>query len=625
MSKENIDLYVQDCIKRIKARQLPPHHTANLHVISYLKESQQYDTAVEFWNWVVNQDDSYVDLKTYGAAIELLAACGRGLESCEEVYAHGLKRFPGNFNKYHMSHGALLQNRDKLTILPRTSMTLMQGIVAARLTYGDWRNAYLGLDTALRLHPTQLPPYMLQAFVRERPIQEAYQVFCLLCQGGNPVRPETVTAMLSNLVDGQGESTGEEYDLDIAMAVLNAIRLYAGSGQNIKSFHLNLLLQSSLCLPSINQALQAEANESGDDSAIQLINRVLPLFASLGVEPEPSTYSIIISAAIRLRHKVLLNSAFGTLSASISAPGRGRDTNATLSILLKTTAKIGDPTRVEQIWNSRNQALTSENWIALVQATIFTDNNAFLEKQLEIHGLSNDQSVRREIKRWTYKWKAHKEATKEESKEEPVANEHTRAKCIAVVSRFSAALDGFRNLVETSDYQNLKKYPPNSLSICSAAESANETWQKELYNEMTLDSTTTCWEHTKREPLALPVLETQNARDMGPIESSTGIPLDELRYRNWKKINELMQHAELFEARIEKSVAKAIAEGKPARQVRSANGIELKRLRQYVVRGHLMDHFHDMKKRNVDVMTELEWKEKILQLRRGSNSQVTEN
>lgn len=190
-------------------------------------------------------------MKTYGAAIELLAECGRGLESYEEVYAHGLKRFPGTFNEYHMSHGALLQNRDKLTMLPRTSMSLLQGIVAARLTYVDWRNAYLGLDTALRLHPTQVPPNMLQAFLRERPIQEVYQVFCLLCQGGSPVRPEIVTAMLFDLVSGQGESAGEEIDLVIAMAVLNAIRLFAGSGQTIKPFHLNVL-QSSLRLPPIN-------------------------------------------------------------------------------------------------------------------------------------------------------------------------------------------------------------------------------------------------------------------------------------------------------------------------------------------------------------------------------------
>ena len=48
MSRERIDLYVKDCIKRIKAKRLPPHHTANLHVISYLKESKQYDAGVEF-------------------------------------------------------------------------------------------------------------------------------------------------------------------------------------------------------------------------------------------------------------------------------------------------------------------------------------------------------------------------------------------------------------------------------------------------------------------------------------------------------------------------------------------------------------------------------------------------
>jgi len=612
MSKELIDIHVQDCMKRIKARQLPPHHTANLHVISYLKESKQYDAAIEFWNWVVNQDDSYVDLKTYGAAIELLAAGGRGLAACEEVYAHGLKRFPGTFNEYHMSHGALLQNRDKITMLPRTSMTLQQGIISARLTYGDWKNAYLGLDTALRLHPTQLPPHILQAFIRERPVHEAYQVFCLLSQGGSPVRPETLTTLLAALVSGQGVSTGENFDLDIAIAILNAVRLYAGSGQTVKSIHLNLLLQSSLCLPPINQATPSGSKAPGDDSATHLVNRILSLFASLGVDPEPSTYNIIISAAMRLQDKALLSSASDTLSASASAPGSSHRKDVPLSLLLKGAARMGDAARVEETWNLRDQsiALTLDNWIALAQATIYTDNSAFLDKQVEVYGLYNDRSMMREIKRVT-KLVQHAK----EHRIEPVINDETREKCIAVVARYSAALDGFQTLIEKSDYQNLEKYPPESLSIWSRAELVNEEWQKRLYDELTLDSTATSRERTQIQQLFPTILETEGTVDVGPIGSSTGISLGELRFRNWKGINELLQHAELFEARIERSVAKAIAEGKPARQVRSANGIELKRLRQHVLKGHLMDHFLDLKQLSSGSLTELEWREKILESR----------
>lgn len=617
MSEDQIDIYVHDCIKRIKARQLPPHHTACLHVISYLKESNQYDAAIEFWNWVVNQDDKYVDLKTYGAAIELLAACGRGLAACEEVYAHGLKRFSAAFNEYHMSHGALLRNRDEITVLPKTSMTLQQGIIAARLTYGDWKNAYLGLDTALRLHPTQIPPYTLQAFVRERPVQEAYQVFCLLCQGGSPVRPETLTTLLADLVCGQGQSTGENFDLDIATAVLNAIRLYAGSGQTVTPIHLNILLQSSLYLPPTNHAISSGSNAPGDDSATHLTNQILSLFASLGVDPKPSTSNIIMAAAIRFQDKALQSSASATLLASASAPGRGHHNRGALSLLLKVAGRLGDAARVEETWNSRDQsvALTLDNWVALVQATIFTDNSPFLEKQLEVYGLSNDLSMMEKLKQVAYMFQNVKEHGTE-----AVADDETREKCIAVVARYLAALDEFRTLIEKSDYQNLEKHPPKSLSIWPAAESVNEEWHKKLYDELTLDSTATSWEQTQVQQRSQPNLETQSTVGMGPVGISTGIPLGELRYRNWKGINDLLQHAELFEARIERSVAKAISEGEPARLVRSSNGIDLKRLRQHVVRGHLIDHFLDLQQMNSGSVTEQVWKEKILRLRQRNES-----
>lgn len=619
MSREEIDGHVKDCVRHIKARRLPPHHTANLHVISYLKESKQYDEAIGFWNWVVNQDDTYVDLKLYGAAIELLAVCGMGLTACEEVYAHGLKRFPGNFIEYHMSHGALLQNRDKLTTLPKTSMTLLQGIMAGRLTYGDWRNAYLALDTALRLHPTQLPPQTLEAFVRERPIQESYQVFCLLCQGGSRVRPETLTTMLYELVSGQDQSTGEDCDVDIAMAVLNAVRLYAASGQAVKSFHLNLLLQSSLCLPPLNHTASIESSTSGDGSVAQLITRVLSLFDSLGVEPEPSTYNILVARGMYLRDKALVSAASAALSASEATTGHGRHSDVTLSTLIKAAGHMGHASQVESIWNSRDPsvALTFNNWLALTEATTYTDNRAFLEKQMEIHGLSNDQSKLREIKRVRDRWENLKVA----SEAEQVTDDQTRERCRSLVAKFSAALEGFQKFVEHSDYQNLKKYPPNSLSIWCSAESVNEEWQQRLYDELTLDPSATPREPARREPQGQPGVARQSTANVTPIESPTGIPLDELRYRNWKGINVLLQHAEMFEARIERSVAKALSEGRPAKQVRSSVGMEMKKMRQHVVRGHLEEHFNDIKQMNFGRMTELEWRNKIVQLRQGVGSQ----
>lgn len=47
----------------------------------------------QLWDWMIYQDDRYVDKKTYAAAIILAATGNQSLRVCEELYKKALIRY----------------------------------------------------------------------------------------------------------------------------------------------------------------------------------------------------------------------------------------------------------------------------------------------------------------------------------------------------------------------------------------------------------------------------------------------------------------------------------------------------------------------------------------------------
>ncbi|MCJ1430814.1 hypothetical protein MMC27_000164 [Xylographa pallens] len=605
MSPTAIAEHVKEAVGHYQRRRLPPDPKASLHLISYFKDSNQYDDGIEFWHWIVRQDNNYLDLPTYGAALELLSLYGQPLAYCEEVYAHGLKRFPESFNEYHLSPGAIVSQLDQPTRIPKTSMGLLQGIIKARLIHGDWRNAYLALDTALRLHPTQIPSHFFHTFLEERPINEAYQIFCLLCQSGSQIKPYDVTWLLNDLADGQRPGTGKNVDLDIALASLNAIHLYSASGRLLSTRHLNILLQSSLMLlPIIESDNSTYWTESLIDP-VALVRQCFSIFTGLGVSPEISTYNTVIATAGRVRHEGILTWAMKALSDSGIASNE-----ITFESLLNATARTAGAAQVESIWTSCDprMAIMPSTWAALARATSCAGNTNFLHDQMKTYNVSDQKSIMRLVQTELAR------SQRGDSSESPVSPaSNPDSGCELRVAEFISALHAFQILLGNSDFGNLKKHPAARQSIWSTSDVVDEHWQKKLYEELNID------------PTALTALEAEASVDSEPpetsqdsrtVESATGFRLDELRYRNWKGLNELLEHAELFESRMEQAVEKAIEEGKPSTQVRSTKGLSKRGPRQRLLRGQLKDHLADINRMKTDPLIETEWRDKILRLRR---------
>lgn len=603
MLSSAITAHVKEFAESYQMRRLPPHPDASLHLIGYFKESHQYDAGIDFWHWIVKQDSNYIDLRTYGAAIELLALYGQTLAYCEEVYTHGLKRFPESFNEYHLSPGAIVSQRHEPTRIPKTSMTLMQGIIKARLIHGDWRSAYMALDTALRLHPTQIPPHFFHTFLEERPVHEVYQIFCILCQSGSQIRPYDLGWVLSDLVDAQQTGSGSAVDMDLALALLNAIRVFAASDQSVSARHINILLQSFLNLVPTREADNSFSTAGDNLSPLAAVLQINSLFPLLGAVPEISTYNTVIAAAGRTRDKEMLSWAKAALIDSDIVQNE-----ITFECLLNASSRISGASGVESTWISRDPAvdLMPSTWAALAKATSEARNVDFLHSQMKLHHVTDQKHILQAV--------GAKLAKVKPSQTLSAPREEAPADSKLTVASFSAALQTFDSVLRDPNFHNLKAMPAPSQSIWPTNDIVNEEWQIKLYDEVSIDPTVMAAAEAKTST------ENEDLEE-NPVEatfvSTTGFSLEELRYRNWKGINDLLQQAETFEARIEQSVNRAIEEGAPSRQAkRSTKGLSTKGPRRRLLQYQLTQHLEDTNRMRANPPIETEWRNKILDLRR---------
>ena len=606
VSPEALSNHVRDFIDNYKKRRLPPHKRAAISLIGYYKEAGNFDDGLDFWNWLIQQDDNYVSIQAYGAGIELLAAYGRDLEYCEEVYNHALKRFNVDFNDYHLSSGAIVPDRAEHMLSRGISMSLLQGMICAQLLHGDWQGAYLSLDTAFRLHPTQIPPRVYQIFLYERPLNEVYQVFCMACQSGSTVSAKSLTVVLDHLIDAQEIGGDVDLNLDLVRAMLRALQAYIASGNKAEAPHLNCLFRGIMALlpdligSPIDNTLYAN---DVSQSVTKLFEQLQDLFCVLGVLPNLLTFSEMISLGGRLGQVEIVTLALKRMKAA----GLTADQH-TYSRLVVSGGNLKDASMVQSAWARWNECGPEEGkksmdkWITLCIACSKAGIESYALEQLQMSK------------------HAPKESSLKRLLDISTPNVIGASKFISstkstthfqYIRDIGEELDTIRDQIAERRFRNLKNISFGHPSIWPWSTRGNEAWQRKLYDELTSDS-------------SAPALAPPNAAEQSTgghrvsPESSTGYPLDELRYLNWRSINDLLMQAEVFENRVEQAVNKAITQGKPAsspRNVRYLKNSSKQKEHEYVS-AQLKAYRKDVGVETARRETEEEWRNRVLTLRR---------
>ena len=567
-SKGNRDLthlltLAEILVTDLQANKLPPNHVAHLHLLAFYKEAQHLDKGSDFWDWLVEQDDSYLSPAVYGAAIELRAVQGRPADETEHLYTQALQRFPGSFNEYHLSDNAVLSDRDQPIHIAGIPVTLLQGILTARLLRGDSKAAYMTLDTALRLFPTQLPSRFFTLFVDERPMSEAYKVFMLACRSGTTLAPDCLKALLTKL---RHVAVADPLtNASVLRSMLTASYAFAASGATLTSNHLTELViaVTSILRHSAISNLPREETTVLADHVLLTVSRLFDIWAGQGARPGIAAFnSIITNVAGKGQRKDVLETCLADMQSL------GLQPNAvTRRSLLTAAGDLGDGLILRSAWGDLMDLRRTtrafpdlSDWQTLAKAAKTMGEEDFVRQQLEEAGDHINPFLATRVDGML-----QESSRKGQSAGTDGSLEDFR-QLIAALLKDTVYIE---ENVQSTRFRDFEANPlPMSLIDPGPHQEATDQHFRDIYNELTTDrspkgSRPSIIDEPDRnipedEMAFLPIRHVVTAP---PALSQTGYTYSELRYQNWKTINELLAEAEERDSEYLAQVDAAIRDG----------------------------------------------------------------
>ncbi|KAL8913620.1 MAG: hypothetical protein Q9171_001585 [Xanthocarpia ochracea] len=613
--QESLHELIEDVRRAFGSGTIPSAAQVPLHLLSYYKESGHFDEGIELWNWLSGKDDAILDPIFVGPAIELLAVYGAGVQYCEDIFERTLGQQKDIGSQYQLQAGAILPDRSKAVTIRGTSTSLLQGILSARLFYGNWRSSYLTLDTAFRLRPTEVVPRILDLFVYERPIFEALPVFFMFCRGGNRVSKVTLTVLLDSLKKLADQTSNQSSKADLVRAMFQAMEAYVGSAGVLDTRHLNILTRAVVCamppLPATASTEPPEDDRGILEPVVDLFKQLFKYFAQHNAQPDSITFNGTIPVALSLGYplfaKILLEDMV-VLGLSPNLP--------TAQSLMTAAGLLRDAELLNTAWtyiseSSEGRLPGSSSWRTMTIAarrcglgSLFEEHSKLLDPEIAPGAETPMQSVDNNSVDL-----AGLAGTEQGTNYADDAHrfENTCAEMLHVLDRMGKFQPG--------GFRDVKNYPLDEGTFLAWPDIAEEGWQRKLYDELTQQE-----DHENRYPMSLDEINDQET----PAVSNTGIAFDELRYLNWKTINSLLVQAQAFDKRVEVSTDAAIRDRRASPERRGSKTTNPTAGPRYVVSTAQLETYqqdkYNEKAREID---EDSWRALILRLREPAHEAQT--
>lgn len=602
-----------------------------MHLLSYYKESGQFDRGLEFWDWLSKKDEAALDPVYAGAAIELLAVYGAGIDYCENVYERTLIQQRDISSQYYLSPGAIIPDRSKAVTIKGTSLGLLQGILSARLFYGRWQHSYLTLDTAFMLRPTQIVPRVLDLFVHERPIFEALPVFFMYCRGGNAVRKVTLSAILNSLKGLSSLDSDYNVRIQLTGAMFNVVEAYVGSAGSLDTIHLNIIT-SAVCsvMPPQPSAKLINLRDGSKDLAatiLDLFAKLFKVFAQQNAPPNKVTFEEIISKALLLRYPNIADVALQDMTALGMLPRESTVTEIVKKVRIRPcpfayihlltlsskAAALKDLELMKTAWTCirKSKGFKSgddpdlHSWRDVAAAASGCGLKGFVENQLESLAPERPPQASPAVQSVEERKTEPFSVRKLEHEPPNTGQVHAFEDLCSEISRVLLRMDS----TQPGKFRDFLQYPVDQPTILKWPEVAEEAWQRRLYDELTFEAN-----HKGSGPTLVDSLN--QSEDATPAFSDTGFRFDELRYVNWKTINNLLIQAEAWERRVGASTDAAIKEQKALVKAKvSSRQSGATAIRTPLTMQQLEAFQRDVQTEQARLITEEEWRNRVLRLR----------
>jgi len=585
-------VHLDELVRIYRRRLALPQPRSTQHLLACYLRSGNLQQGATLWSWLVKQEDAaYVNLENYGLAIEIYARNGATLDQCEDIFQQAVARFPMSFNSYHLSPGAILADPSVYTSAPGTSLNLLAGTMAARFIRGDVKGAWLLFDTALRLHPTQMPPSFVANIAEQRPVSEVLQALGIVMRGGTPVsgallaktledaRSMMLTKM-SRTIKQQNPTNRDrrrvETKLECLQTFLSLVRLAHVTKTGIfpESFARCFV---ELVLDYLVAIHQEAPNGKTRRLEVETIAEIAALLRLLGTGIHVETCRQLILYGEILHNPDLIRLG-ATQLQNLTPSDEGSKSFETCRWLLRAYGNIKDAQGVQRAWKEHlggeGDVLAFKHmpvpWAYLEHACKKAGCEEFFEAE------KARVEEREQIKYPRIESLA--ESIFEDKGPPPSLAHSLSADEIGPWQRAPLeAIRELRILIESGLVMDLGKYPVTKLSIFPQRE-VPEQWTKRLYEELCIDPNIVASPQAQSAPSPkdAPTETSSSPPSTAPAAnitlSPTSIPLGSLRQQNWAAMTSLLQQSMHFERLVSQRVDLALAAGKPVGQIRSLAG-----------------------------------------------------
>jgi hypothetical protein len=547
--------FVEQVVNDIRKGVLPPHDYAYVHLLGIYKDCKRFHEGRALWLWLVQQNDTHVSQAAYGAAIELMAYGGlMTLPELEQLYEEGLNRFPGTYAEYHLSPDAIVPDRTQPVHIVGLPTTLLQGIVTARLLSRDWRKAYLGLDTVLRLYPSQTPHRFFELFITERPVSEAYTAFLLACRSGVYVSGGQVTSLLTRLRTAMRQSRSLADRFMILRAIANALYAYQECGGKLSSLHVGAFIQAFECLLPEQPAHHVFTKEEAHlrDAIVLTAQETLSGLIQSGLSPDVHMFAALISLAGKMRVPELIKSTL----QDAQALGLKFEPAERRGVLL-AAGLVKDRELIQQVWllivaNAEEEGtqISYTDWITFAKACRRADYAGYVREELQKRPHAVTAYVEQRVLEAT-------EAAIPNSNDVPLES-MTSDQVAEEFKALQAQLTDIKTVVMSGQPLDLQKSPFYMHLDSQQPTLGSEEDLRAMYDEFTTDP---------HQPAAPTSANDQTSKTPAAALSKTNIPLDELRFRNWINVLEMMSAASVHEKNLQSNIDQAIKQRKSPKDI----------------------------------------------------------
>lgn len=550
-----------EIVKSIRKADIAPDRRGHVHLLGFFKEAGARDDGIRFWEFLEQQDEEFVDSDVYGAALDLLAVNGTPLAELETLYQRALERFPGSFVPYHFSPNAIVADREKATSIKGISMTLLQGIMTARILHGDSKNAYMAFDTALRLYPDLTPARFFTLLINERPTSEGYTVFAMACRSGVTLPFDVVRKFLTTL-RAQSDPTSIPGHVTALRQVLAATYLYLGVRGVVSS---NLVNEIVIAFAQILRLRGIASLEQSDkklivDETLGLIRTAVEIFARFTATPGVSAFnSIIVNLAGYGQSKQILAIALKDMQMLGLEPN-----HVTRRSMLMVAGMLEDPEMLAAAWEDLVQtqaqqgvALDAVDYHILVKSAKQSKAVSYAAAACENMAVKLRQNIGESLLERLYS----EDDERVGKSFEPL----NPALLMQELGQLRADL-GFIDRM-TTEGPSMQDFSKQSLPMTIAPTPERidlpEEETRRLYDATTTEPAATGHiDGSIYDPpgdAAVPGSGSSTTPNV-PL-SSTGLTFGTLRYENWESINYLLALSQENDAAYHEAVDKAIAKG----------------------------------------------------------------